>query len=100
MPLNEAGMRAVGLEPTSTRLRDGPRSMLRLPAWTRVPESNRAVWLCRPAPSRLAESGGIEPLAFWTTPIFRTGCRPFSGALQNWSQAAELNRAAEDTNPR
>ena len=30
---------------------------------------------------RLEEGEGIEPLALRATPVFETGCRPFSGTL-------------------
>lgn len=43
--------------------------------------------------NRKEEREGIEPLGLLTTtPVFRTGCRPFSGALHD-------SRAKEDSNP-
>src|SRR5215471_20590975 len=42
---------------------------------------NQASWASRRIGPE--ESGGIEPLGLQTTtPVFRTGCRPFSGALR------------------
>ncbi len=57
-------------------------------SWSRPSDLNRdqtdfesvasASW----ARARLAESEGIEPLGFQPTPVFGTGCRPFSGTLR------------------
>lgn len=32
---------------------------------------------------KLAEGGGVEPLAYYTTPGFESGCQPLSGTLQS-----------------
>ncbi len=41
--------------------------------------------------SQVAESEGIEPLTFRVTPVFETGCRPFSGTLRVWRRGRESN---------
>lgn len=43
-----------------------------------------------PDTGRLAEGEGIEPLASSATLVFKTSCRPFSGAL-HWRKGRELN---------
>jgi hypothetical protein len=57
----------------------------------RDPVSNRSQCACLLARSRLAEGGGIEPLTFAVTLVFRTSRQPSSGAF-HWYPCADSNR--------
>lgn len=54
------------------------------------PVSNRSQCACLLARSGLAEGGGIEPLTFAVTLVFRTSCQPSSGAF-HWYPCADSN---------
>ena len=55
------------------------------------PVSNRSQCACLLARSGLAEGGGIEPLTFAVTLVFRTSRQPSSGAF-HWYPCADSNR--------
>lgn len=55
------------------------------------PVSNRSQCTCLLARSGLAEGGGIEPLTFAVTLVFRTSRQPSSGAF-HWYPCADSNR--------
>ena len=55
------------------------------------PVSNRSQCACLLARSGLAEGGGIEPLTFAVTLVFRTSRPPSSGAF-HWYPCADSNR--------
>src|ERR1700730_12008930 len=58
------------------------------------PVSNRSQCACLLARSGFAEGGGIEPLTFAVTLVFRTSRQPSSGAF-HWSPCARPLSACE-----